>query len=201
MARQTVTQRLRKSLTRKINRLAKQGIETGTLKEDIKQMNWRQLKKLASPGKSGRSTFKGLSKYIEENPPVVDTGYNKGMAVLEQLMQVLESPVPTEGYARGHVIQRSPDDISASEYAQNFLLDLLYSRANEVGFSELGNQLEPHAQEIGEALGKVLQGYGEQVNSGMAQLAAIINGGALSAGQWQEYSDFADSFMGDDMSM
>ena len=201
MARQTVTQRLRKSLTRKINRLTKQGIETGTRKEDIKQMNWRQLKKLASPGKSGRSTFKGLNKYLDENLPVVDTGYNKGMAVLEQLMQVLESPAPTERVARGHIIQRSQEDISASEQAQNFLLNLLYSRANEIGFSELGHQLEPHAQEIGEALGKILQGYAEEVNSGMAQLAAIINGGSLSSEQWQEYSDFADSFMGDDMSM
>ena len=68
MARQSVTQRLRKSLTRKINRLAKQGIETGTLKEDIKQMNWRQLKKLASPSNSGRSTFKGLLTYLNEEP-------------------------------------------------------------------------------------------------------------------------------------
>ena len=220
MARQTVTQKLRNSLTRKIRSLEKQGVHTGTLRADIQQMNWRELKKLATPSNTGRSTFSGLKVYLNEEPrreyyresnmdyqqdfeePTIDTGYNYGMSLVEMLMNYFNDPIPeaTEGKG-GKTIQRRPDAISESEKAQSFLMDLFYSKANEIGFSELGRQLEPHAQRISECIGKCLYGYKEEVKSGMQDLATIINGGALSAQQYQEYSDFADGLMGEEMDM
>lgn len=220
MARQTVTQKLRKSLTQKIRKLEKQGVHTGTLRADIQQMNWGQLKKLATPSKSGRSTFKGLKKYLNEEPrreyyresdmdyqkdyeePEIDTGYNYGMSIVEMLMNFFNETIPEETEGRGgKIIQRNPADIAESERAQNFLMDLFYAKAAEIGFSELGRQLEPHAQRISECLGKCLYGYKGDINSAMNELATIINGGTLSAQQYQEYSDFADSFMGEEMDM
>lgn len=220
MAKQTVTQRLRKSLTQKIRRLEKQGVHTGTLRADIQQMNWRELKKLATPSKTGKSTFKGLEEYLNEEPrreyyresdmdyqqdfeePTIDTGYNYGMSLVELLMNFFNESIPEETEGKGgKIIQRRPEDIAESERAQSFLMDLFYAKAAEIGFSELGRQLEPHAQRISECIGKCLYGYKGDAQSAMNELATIINGGALSAQQYQEYSDFADGLMGEEMDM
>ena len=218
--KQPVTRRLRKSLSRKLYRLQKQGVDIGTLREDIKQMNWRQLKKLASPGKTGKSTFRGLKQELKEMPrrryydetgrvpqgpdeiPTIDTGYNEGMAVLEQLMGYFNEPIPREREGRnGRIFPRSEKEIAEAEKAQNFLMNLFYAKAAEIGFSELGSQLSGHAEEISESIGRALYGYGDDIKGGMSNLAEIINGAVLSADQYQAYSDFADSMMGEDMGM
>lgn len=220
MPKLTVTEKLYRSLSRKITALNREGISTGTLREDIRHMSWRELKKLATPTKTGRSTFKGLKEYLEEEPrreyyretnklpqnepylPEVETGYNYSMNVLEQIMEYLNAPIPEEREnERGGMRPRSDKEIQQAEYYQNYLTNLFYTKANEVGFEELGRRLEGRADEVSLAISKCLYGYGEDLKSGFNTLVTIINGGALSAQEMQEYSDFADSLMGDSFDM
>lgn len=219
MAKQTVTKRLYKSLGRKINRLTREGVSTGTLREDIRHMSWRELKKLASVSKSGRATFAGLYDYLKEQPrrdyygeipgqiqsendiPEVDAGYNYGMNVMEELMEWFNTPIPEQIETRKGIRTRSAVVMQEAERNQNILMNLFYTKANEVGFSELGRRLESRADEVHNAIAKCTYGYGDDLRAGFNALMQIINDGALSAQEMQDFSDFADTMMGEEFNM
>ena len=215
----TQTAKLRKSLKQKIYRLNKQGGYTGTLKQDINEMSLKDLRRLASQ-KGGKSTFSGLYKYLEEEPmrdyyrdndrqgqlddeiPEIDEGLNYYYSVLDMFQSYFGAPIPEERQGKGgKLIRRPASEMQASAHAQNFLMDLFYSKAAEEGFSEMGARMQADAEKISNDIAIVLTGYVEDVERSMHELATIINGGTLSSAQYQEFSDFADTFMGDDMDM
>ena len=228
----TQTAKLRKSLKQKIYRLNKQGVYTGTLKQDINEMSLKDLRRLASQ-KGGKSTFSGLYKYLEEEPmrdyyrdndrqgqlddeiPEIDEGLNYYYSVLDMFQSYFGAPIPEERQGKGgKLIRRPASEMQASAHAQNFLMDLFYTKAAEEGlyheeehseaeegFSEMGARMQADAEKISNDIAIVLTGYVEDVERSMHELATIINGGTLSSAQYQEFSDFADTFMGDDMDM
>ena len=215
----TQRERLRKSLRQKIYRLNRKGVFTGTLRQDINEMSLKELRQLTSQ-KGGRSTFKGLYKYLEEEPmrdyyrdndrqgqlddeiPEIDEGLNYYYSVLDMFQSYFGVPIPEERQGKGgKLIRRPASEMQASAHAQNFLMDLFYSKAAEEGFSEMGARMQADAEKISNDIAIVLTGYVEDVERSMHELATIINGGTLSSAQYQEFSDFADSFMGDDMDM
>ena len=217
--RMTQTAKLRKSLKQKIYRLNKQGVYTGTLKQDINEMSLKDLRRLASQ-KGGKSTFSGLYEYLEEEPmrdyyrdsdrqgqlddeiPEIDEGLNYYYSVLDMFQSYFGAPIPEERQGKGgKLIRRPASEMQASAHAQNFLMDLFYTKAAEEGFSEMGARMQADAEKISNDIAIVLTGYVEDVERSMHELATIINGGTLSSVQYQEFSDFADTFMGDDMDM
>ena len=217
--RMTQTAKLRKSLKQKIYRLNKQGVYTGTLKQDINEMSLKDLRRLASQ-KGGKSTFSGLYEYLEEEPmrdyyrdndrqgqldneiPEIDEGENYFYSVLELLQRFFNEPVPEARQVKnGYMKPRPAEELQATQHAQDFLMNLFYTKAAEEGFSSMGERLQGHAEQIANAITKILTGYKEEIDAPMNELASIINGGTLTSEQYQEYSDFADSFMGDDMDM
>lgn len=215
----TQRERLRKSLKQKIYRLNRKGVFTGTLRQDINEMSLKELRQLTSQ-KGGRSTFKGLYKYLEEEPmrdyyrdndrqgqldseiPEIDEGENYYYTVLDLLQRFFNEPVPEARQVKnGYMKPRPPEELQATQHAQDFLMDLFHTKAAEEGFSAMGERLQGHAEQIANAITKILTGYKEEINASMNELASILNGGTLTSAQYQEFSDFADSFMGDDMDM
>lgn len=111
--------------------------------------------------------------------------------VIDNFIARLQEPSPTVyQHPSGKTFKRREQAVAESERAKHTLLSLTYSVMNDIGKEELGWRLQEHAEQVGQLVDAVLYGSDASViASACAELASIINGGALSL---EQLSDIAE---------
>lgn len=102
--------------------------------------------------------------------------------VLEEFIERLQEPVPAYGTsARGRSYKRTKDVVNAVERGKEYLLDLVNKVSAEIGSSQLGWRLQQNADTVSACMEYfIYTSDGSAVQTAIATLAAIINGGPLS---------------------
>ena len=191
------TQKLKALKPEKLYKLSTALSEAG---EIITGTEYRKLERIKSALKGAETRrIKKQKIRIQEHkePYYPDGGEIIYGNILEDFIERLQEPTPVYSVSsRGREFKKPDLLIQESNRQKNYLLNLTFNVAREIGQSELGWRLEAKADTVQSLTNYVLYGSNaSKIQSAATELASIINNGALTLqqlkdiGEQEEYNE------------
>jgi len=175
------------------------GIEKRKLERQesaMKALATRQKRQQEKKKKQDKQKEEKIPKQDEEKGKKQEQYYPNGGSiiadnVLDSFIARLQEPTQTTyQHPSGKTFKRREEAVQEANRAKATLLSLTHAVIQEIGKAELGWRLEERASDVSQLTDYVLFGSDASViASACAELASIINGGALSL---QQLSDIAE---------